>query len=106
MSVSVGERIRELLKKNGMTQVDLAEKCGLTSASVSRYVCGRRIPNGNTIAKIATSLHVTADYLLGNDNECDPETAYSQVKYLTGRNAGKWNGKEKADLVNAIFQVV
>ena len=61
----LGSRISELLNKSGMTQRELAEKIGVTGASVHRYINGDRNPKGSTIVKIADALGTTSDYLLG-----------------------------------------
>lgn len=61
----LGSRISELLNKSGMTQRELAEKIGVTGASVHRYINGDRNPKGSTIVKIADVLGTTSDYLLG-----------------------------------------
>lgn len=61
----LGSRISELLNKSGMTQRELAEKIGVTAASVHRYINGDRTPEYSTIVKIADILGTTSDYLLG-----------------------------------------
>lgn len=61
----LGSRISDLLNKSGMTQRELAERIGVTEASVHRYINGERNPKGSTIVKIADALGTTSDYLLG-----------------------------------------
>lgn len=56
-----------LLNKNNMTQKELANRVGITEASMSRYIRGNRTPKGTVISNIANVLHTTTDYLLGSE---------------------------------------
>lgn len=101
----LGTRISDLLQKTGLTQRELAEKVGVTEVSMSRYIKGERIPKGPIIANIAKALHTTADYLLGQESvEDDSELEYYRTQRAIVRNAKKWTQKQKADLVNALFE--
>lgn len=104
MSQTLGERISDLLQKNGLTQRELADKVGVTEVSMSRYIKGDRVPKGPIIANIAVALHTTTDYLLGQESEEDSELVYYQTQRAIARNAAKWSQKQKADLVNALFE--
>lgn len=104
MSNELGTRISDLMKQNGLTQKELADKIGVTYVSMSRYISGDRIPKGPVIANIATALHVDAGYLLGIEkDEEDPELEYYKTQRAIARNAKNWTPKQKADLVNAII---
>ena len=104
MKEPIGERNTELLRKNGMNQRELADMAHITEVSLSRYISGDRIPKGPVIANIAAVLHTTSDYLLGQELEEDPETVYYQTQRAIARNAKHWTKKQKADLVNALFE--
>ena len=77
---NLGGRIADLLKKSGLTQRELANKVGVTEASMSRYISGGRIPKGPTIANIANALHTTSDYLLGTEEDITKEQKTIAVK--------------------------
>lgn len=57
-------KIKTLLKRQEMTQRELAEKAGTTEVSVSRYLRGQRTPRLITLAAIAQVLGVSIDDLL------------------------------------------
>lgn len=57
-------KLKTLLKRQGMTQRELAEKAGTTEVSVSRYLRGQRTPRLLTLAAIAQVLGVSIDDLL------------------------------------------
>lgn len=58
------EKLKTLLKRQEMTQRELAEKAGTTEVSVSRYLRGQRTPRLLTLAAIAQVLGVSIDDLL------------------------------------------
>ena len=104
MSNILGERISDLMKKNGLNQ---KEKVKITEISMSRYIRGERTPKGTVIVDLANVLGTTPNYLLGQDDketENDPELEYYSVQRMIARNASNWTAKQKADLVNAIFE--
>ena len=104
-NITLGARISDLLDQQGLSQRELAEKVGVTEVSMSRYIKGERTPKAPIIANIARALHVTSDYLLGHvGEEDDPELEYYRIQRMIARNAKKWTKKQKADLVNALFE--
>ena len=72
----MGERFNENLKiareRKGLSQKDIAEGIGVAKSTYSLYESGNREPNVQTIKKIADLLNVSADELLGIDDE--PQT--------------------------------
>ena len=60
----VGENIRKLRKKKGLSQKDLAELSGFAQNSIGNYERGERSPTMETIIKIAESLEVGLNELV------------------------------------------
>lgn len=56
-------RIRELAAEKGLTQKDLAEKCGVSAVSLSRINNGIFNPSLDTLEKIAAALGVEVSAL-------------------------------------------
>ena len=101
----LGRRLSDLLEQRGITQRELAEKVGVTEVSMSRYINGGRTPQAPILANIAKELNTTSAYLLGQDSEdTDPEIVYYRTQRAIARHADKWSSKQKADLVNALFE--
>lgn len=69
MGDNFNENLKEARLRSGISQKDLAENIGVAKSTYSLYESGKREPNVNTIKKIASSLNVSADTLLGIDNE-------------------------------------
>ncbi len=63
--MTIGERIKELRKKSGMTQEKLAERLCISYQAVSKWECGLSSPDLSVIAPLTKLLGVTADELLG-----------------------------------------
>lgn len=62
-------RIRSLRIANGLTQVDLAKRLGVSKQSVSNWENDNIQPSIEMLTHIARFFAVTTDYLLGLDNE-------------------------------------
>ena len=75
MSVKIGERLKELRKSKGWTQVQVAAKMGLTDSVISFYERQERAPSPEVLIKFAELYDVSTDYLLGvetlNDQHLD-----------------------------------
>lgn len=52
----VGRRIAEIRKENGMTQAQLAERCGLQQAHIARIENGKFSVGLDTLAQITDAL--------------------------------------------------
>jgi transcriptional regulator with XRE-family HTH domain len=68
----IGERIRALREKQGLTQGDLEERCGLLRCYTSRVENGHTVPSLETIEKIARALGMPL-YQVFYDGEKPPE---------------------------------
>lgn len=100
MGKELGLRISNALKKQCMTQKELAERIGITEAVISRYISGDREPKPDTLANMATALHTTSDFLLGI--ECE-EFDHPRIRRIIARNASSMTEQEKRELINALF---
>ena len=64
MQVNLGEKIKELRKRDGRKQEDLAKALGVTSQAVSRWEANGGYPDMGMIPSIANFFHITIDELL------------------------------------------
>ena len=53
---------------------------------------------------MATALKTTSDYLLGNEEEGDLESDFTQIERLIARNANKMTNKQRKELIDMLFQ--
>ena len=61
--------LRDLRKERNLTQSELAKLAGLTTSCISMIETGQREANANTIAALSVAFNVTADYLLGIEDD-------------------------------------
>lgn len=62
-----GTTIKELREKNKITQVQLAEKLGVSDKTVSKWETGKGYPNITLLEPIADALRVSvAELITGN----------------------------------------
>lgn len=59
-----GSMVAQLRKEKEMTQVDLAEKMGVTDKAVSKWERDLSFPDVNTLPKLAEIFNVTVDELM------------------------------------------
>lgn len=64
-SESLGERLARLRKQRSLTQIQLAQKMGLTQMLISAYECNRIGLNAEMVARFALALDVSADEIVG-----------------------------------------
>ena len=84
--MTTGEKIKQLRKKNGLTQEQLAELVDVAVTSVRRWEWGENTPTVKFIQKLAEVLNTTPEYLLENENDNIVLTATSEQR--TTRNEG------------------
>ena len=65
MQLTLGQKIRELRKRDGRTQETLAEALGVTSQAISRWEANGGYPDMEMIPAIANYFHVSIDELFG-----------------------------------------
>ena len=78
----IGERIRTLRKRNGMTQEQLAEAANLSVPYISHMERGFKRPSLETLVRLAVALHVTADVLLSGIQPEDRSAFLADVQEL------------------------
>ena len=65
MDIKVAERIAELMRDEGINQVQLAAKIGVKQNTVSSWVLGKKEPNIGSLWRLADYFEVDIDYLVG-----------------------------------------
>lgn len=69
----MGEKIKSLRLSNKLNQKQLATMLGVSASTIGMYEQNRRIPDKETIVRIASIFNVTTDYLLGKDAPENPQ---------------------------------
>jgi methanogenic corrinoid protein MtbC1 len=101
MKGRVSNRIKELRKKDGLTQGQLAELLGVAQTTVANYEQGTRLPDADKLQKMADIFKVSLDYLLNRhsveqeDRKVILEEEFDEI-YLSVINELLEGDKEKA----------
>lgn len=67
-----GHRIAKLREQRKLTQEELSKQLSISRASLSHYEKSRRVPDYETLNKIADFFNVTVDYLIGRTDDPSP----------------------------------
>ena len=57
-------RLKQLRKQKGLTQLALQMKTGIEQALISKYENGERVPPTETLLRLADFYNVSIDYIL------------------------------------------
>ena len=71
MKKTLGTMIAELRKQHGMTQLELAEKMGVTDKAVSKWERDLSCPDINSLPNLAEVLGVTVEELMQSKKEAE-----------------------------------
>ncbi|WP_419224717.1 helix-turn-helix domain-containing protein [Acinetobacter sp. A2] len=63
------KRLKEIRTQRKMTQLDISEKTGIPSTSISHIEAGSRKPSLENFYKLIVVLNVSGDYLLGRTDQ-------------------------------------
>ena len=64
-------RLKELRKKRGYTQISLQMQTGIEQALLSKFENGERIPPTETLIRLAEFYNVSVDYILCRTNKAE-----------------------------------
>ena len=98
-------RVQHTLDRGIETQVELAEKAGVTARTIQNYELGSRKPsNMVTMQKIADALNTTTEYLLGSSgtyvveaHEKGGAKAAKDIEELVSEVTGMFAGGELSE---------
>lgn len=78
------EYLKQARKAKKMSQVELAQRLGVTQQAVGKWENKKSTPDPNMVARIAEVLETTADFLLGF-NHPSQETQEAEERFFGGR---------------------
>ncbi len=64
-----GEKIKEAVKKTGLTQYEFEKKFGISENLVSRWIKGDRNPSIRSLKKISEATNIPLDYFLDDTED-------------------------------------
>ncbi|EHD67126.1 helix-turn-helix family protein [Streptococcus pneumoniae GA41538] len=91
------ERLKKLRKQAQLTQVDVAEKLGISQPAYASWERGVKKPTQENLVKIAQVLNVSVDYLVGNSDNYEDELGNIELLF-------RMNSKGLTDEEKEIFK--
>ena len=76
LMMSFSKRLITLRKQKGFTQQKMADTIGIHVSQIKRYEYGTTQPSLEVLRKIAVALNISADVLLFDNHERDPDTEF------------------------------
>ena len=80
---TTAERLRAIMQRENLKQVDIVNKSGLPKGAIALYVSGKVNPKQDAVNKMALALGVDALWLMGYDvpmtAEANPKAMQNQV---------------------------
>jgi len=81
---NIAERIVYYRKKEGLTQIELAEKINYSDKVISKWERGESIPNIEAIKSLADCFSISIDEILGNEETIINDTQILEMKEIKG----------------------
>ena len=69
MEIIIAERIRELMREQGLNQVQLASRVGVKQNTISAWLLGKKEPCIASLWLLADYFEVDIDYLVGRKKD-------------------------------------
>ena len=108
MQLNLGTKIRELRRRDGRTQDNLAEALGVTAQAVSRWESGGSYPDMEMIPAIANYFHISIDELFGYHDEREEKIKTileNAAKILTKQGFTMYQGSLSEDVWECIVML-
>ncbi len=102
--MTIGNKMKELMKAQNISQKDLSIRLNTTEATISRYINNQREPNAETLANIATALNTSIDFLLGKSASEEIDCDFGKLKVFVARNATNLTQSEKLEIINILLK--
>lgn len=97
MHDTIGERIKEVRKQNGLTQQAFANKLGLKRNTVGGYEINSVTPSDRTILDICQEFGISENWLRTGEGEmCIPRSREEEIAELVGRTLSGGSEFQKA----------
>lgn len=102
--MTIGNKMKELMRAQNISQKDLSIRLNTTEATISRYINNQREPNAETLANIATALNTSIDFLLGKSTSEEIDCDFGKLRVFVARNATNLTQSEKLEIINILLK--
>lgn len=106
--IKIGKFIAEMRKEQNLTQIDLAEKLGISNKTVSKWECGNGMPDYAVMEELCVILNINVNELLSGErlpskdyNKKAEENMMSLI-----HESSEYRKREKRDLVFIVLGII
>lgn len=103
--MTIGENIKKARLAAGLTQKELADKCGIADSAVRKYESGRVVPKLPMIKKIADALNVFITDLTGSTAGPSFESDLERYAYRLGQKIAGAGAKTYGEYIENQYRV-
>ena len=89
------ERLKDLRRQAGLTQVEVAGKLGISQPAYASWERGIKKPTQENLVKLSKILYVSVDYLLGNTEDKQTSNVLEDIELLFRMNSKGLTEEEK-----------
>ena len=107
--IKIGKFIAECRKKENLTQMQLAEKLGITDRAVSKWETGKAMPDSSVMLELCDILRISVNELLSgekinmeNSNQKNEQILLDMAKELEKKNKTIWTSMWAIMIVSMI----
>lgn len=98
----IKKRIDDLLEERNMNQADLADKIGITAATLSRNLNGVNPPKAEIVSAIADYFNVSTDYLLGRTESKKVSSKLDDFAFALYDETKELTEEQKQDIMDMV----
>ncbi|GMK46120.1 MULTISPECIES: helix-turn-helix transcriptional regulator [Paenibacillus] len=83
MTLTMGDRLKELRRERSLSQEIVAQSIGITRSAYSHYEINNRQPVYETLIKLASFFEVTTDFIIDGDTRgTEPQVAADAAEII------------------------
>ena len=97
--------IKELRKKNNLTQQQLANIVGITATGVSYWETGNATPNMETLNKLSNYFGVTVNYLLGIKDNMEEDNSRTAILFRKTEQVAPEEKDKMLDILDSTIDI-
>lgn len=100
--MTFSEKLALAMKQRGVSQIQLANRLGMDSAVINRYVQGQRTPTAENLVLIADALNIKYDEILSWFKDGTPNLKKESMRERLLGLFSEMSREEQADHVDAL----
>ena len=101
MKLNFGEKLSELRKDKGLSVIELSKEVGFSKSVIYFWENGQREPTANAILVLSKFFNVSADYLLGLEDDFGSKAEKNAIKKISSEDFSP----EEIDMIKKIRQL-